>query len=366
MRRTVVWCFLLGMALLLAGCAPQLPPTPTPAPDLGLHLLVETKGDLSHKRPGWVEYLPLSFGTHLDRDDLLRAAPDAEGLIVCADLSLAHVPPGYHSGLPCPRATPVLMRGESLVAGPQRDKPPAPSVPYVLSPRHTFIQTPYPLLRWHPSGTGTVTYTVRVWGGTLDWRAQTTATELRYPEDAPPLEPGVPYYLIVVDSEGHSSAEERTALDLSFALLPQEQVEAVQKLVAQAQGLGLADRGARLLQAEIYAASELRADAIGFLEELASGVDAPTVHRRLGDLYLEVGLYSEAEEAYERALEGYRSIADTDGEAHALVGLGLACRGNRDDVAARKYLEQALSIYQAIGDTEGAKRVEDVLAKMGG
>lgn len=366
MRRTVAWCFLLGMALLLAGCAPQLPPTTTPAPDLGLHLLVESKGDLSHKRPGWVEYLPLSFGARLDRDDLLQAAPDAEGLIVCADLSLAHVPPDYHSGLPCPRATPVLIRDGGLVLGPRRDKPLGHLIPYIFSPRHTFVHTPYPLLRWHPSGTGTVTYTVRVWSGTSDWRAQTTTTELRYPEDAQTLEPGVPYYLKVVDSEGHSSAEERTALDLSFALLPQEQVEAVQKLVTHTQGLGLADRGIRFLEAEIHAAFGLRADAIGLLEELASRVDAPTVHWRLGDLYLEVGLHSEAQQAYERALEGYRSIADMDGEAHALVGLGLAYRGSDDDVTARKYLKQALSIYQAIGDTEGTKRVEDVLAKMGG
>jgi hypothetical protein len=354
------------MVLLLAGCQRQLPPTPTPAPDLGLHLLVETKGDFHHKRPGWVEYLPLSFGTRLDRDDLLRAAPNAEGLIVCADLSLTHVSPDYHSGLPCPRATPVLIRDGSPVLGPRRDKPLDHLIPYILSPRHTFIHTPYPLLRWHPSGTGTVTYTVRVWGGTLDWQVETTVTELLYPDDAPPLEPGVPYHLTVVDDNGRSSAEEQTALDLSLALLPPEKVAAVKALVTQAQELGLAERATLLLETEIYAAHGLRADAIALLEKLGVREDAPAIPRRLGDLYLEVGLYVEARGAYEQALIGYRALGDKAGEAHALVGLGLAYRGNDDDVTARKHLEQALSIYQAIGDTEGTKWVEDVLAKMGG
>jgi hypothetical protein len=325
---------------------------------------VKIAGEISHNRPGWEEYLPLSFGAALDRDDLLRAAPDAHGLIVCADLSLAQVPAGYHGGLPCPQAEPILRRGESLVVGPRRHRPPTTSIPYVLSPRHTFTQTPHPLLRWHPSSTGTVTYTVQVWGGALDWRAETTTTELRYPKDAPPLEPGVPYRLTVADADGHSSDEEQTALDLSFALLPPEEVAALQVLVAQVQGLGLDERATRFVKAQIYAASALRAEAIALLEELAAGEDAPTVHRRLGDLYLEVGLYTEAQEAYECALAGYRALGDRAGEAAALAGLGLARRGNGDDATARERLAQARDLYQALGDAGGMARMERVLAEI--
>jgi len=325
---------------------------------------VEVTGDLFHKRPGWKACQPLSFGAALDRQDLLQAAPSGEGLIVCADLSLAPVPPGYHGGLPCPRTEPVLRRGDSWVIGPRRKGPLAVFIPYVLSPRHTFIQTPYPLLRWHPSTTGTITYTVRVWGVDLDWQVETTATALTYPCDAPPLAPETPYYLTVADGEGRSSEEEQATLDVSFSLLSLEEAETVRSLVAQAQTLGLDERATQLLEAEIYAAHGLRADAIALLEELAAGEDAPAVHRRLGDLYLEIGLYAEAREAYERALEGYRALGDRAGEAAVLTGLGLAYWGNRDDGTARDCLEQARDLDEALGDAEGVERVESTLGEM--
>jgi len=363
-RRTFAPCLLLSLTLLLVHCGPPPSPTPISTPDLGLHLLVEVTGDLSHKRPGWEAYQPLSFGAALDWRDLLQAASDAEGLIVCADLSLAQVPPGYHGGLPCPRTKPVLERGESLVVGPRRDGLLAFSIPYVLSPRHTFIKTSHPLLRWHPSTTGTITYTVRVWGGDLDWQKKTTTIPLTYPDDAPPLAPRTPYYLTVVDAEGHSSEEEQTALDVSFSLLLPQEVDTIQTLVAQACDLELAERATQLLEAEIYAAHGLRASAITLLEELAAGEDAPTVHRRLGNLYLEMGLYTEAQDAYERALDGYHALGDREGEAHVLAGLGLARRGNGDDATARAHLEQALSVYRGIGDVDDTANVEAILVEM--
>jgi hypothetical protein len=328
--------------------------------------LVEVTGDLTHKRPGWKEYLPLSFGTRLDRGDLLKAAPDAEGLVVCADLSLAPVPAGYQGGLPCPRTKPIIRRGESYMIGPQRERPLTVSIPYILSPRHTFIQTPYPLLRWHPSTAETITYTVRVWGGDLDWWTETTAAELRYPDDAPPLAPKTPYYLTVVDAERRSSEEEQTTLDVSFSLLPTEELEAVRAMVAQARTLGLDERATQLLEMEIYAAHGLRAGGIAGLEELAAQENAPAIQQRLGDLYLEVGLYAEAREAYGRAQVGYRALGDHAGEAAALAGLGLAYRGNHDETTARGYLEQALDLYQVLGDAEGMGCMENVLAEIRG
>jgi len=365
MRRAFTLHLLIGLAVILAGCCAPIPmPTPTPTypPDLGLHLLVEVTGDLTHKRSGWKEYLPLSFGTALDRGDLLKAAPDAEGLIVCADLSLAQVPAGYHGGLSCPQSEPILTRGENLMVGPRRSAVTPSFIPYVLSPRHTFIQTPCPLLSWQPSGTGTVTYTVRVLGSVLDWQTETVATELRYPDSAPPLGPGVPYRLIVTDTDGRSSEEEETTLDLTFALLPSEETTVVQMLVAQVRGLGLSERAIRLLEAEIYATQGLRDDAIALLENLAAGEDAPAIHGRLGDLCLEVGLYTEARSAYEHALAGYRNLGDRAGEAATLVELGLACWGNRGDDTAQDYMEQARAVYQNLGDAEGMSWVERTLS----
>lgn len=386
MRRTGVLLLLLAAMLTLTHCPTQTPtptpsaptvtltPTPTPTltpsptlapvPDFGLYLLVEVRGSLNYKHPGWKDYLPLSFGTTLERGYLLRAKSDAQGLVVCADLSLWTVPPDYDGGLDCPQDTPILMRGESQMVEPRRGATQMGSIPYVLSPRHTFIQTDHPLLRWHPSTTGTVTYAVQVWGGALDWRTEITTTELLYPDNAPPLKPGVPYYLTVVDASDRSSKKEQTALDLSFNLLSPEKRETVRSLEEQAWGLSLDERGTRFLLAEIYASHYLIADAIALLEELAvQEENTPTVYRRLGDLYREVGLYSEAKGAYESALAGYCALGDRAGEASALVGLGLAHRGDRDDLTARYYLEKAMSTCQVIGDDKCTAQVQAMLDK---
>ncbi|MFL7808031.1 MAG: tetratricopeptide repeat protein [Anaerolineae bacterium] len=365
--------FILLSSLLVTSihCAPRRASTstPTPAPDseagLAMHLLVESSGRLTHKRPGWQEDLPLSFGAILDRDDLLQVGSGAEGLVACADLSVASLPADYYGGLPCPVAEPYLVQKGSFVLGPRRSMAADSSIPYILSPRHTFLQSERPLLRWHPSESGTVVYTVHVWGDSVDWQTETSATELRYPDDAPALRPGVSYHLTVIDSDGHSSEEEKTALDLSFVLLSPDIEAAVQALVTQAQGLGLSQRAAHLLESQIYDGHDLRADAIALLEEMAPSQDAPGVYRRLGNLYLEVGLYTEAAESFDLARSGYTALGDIEGEAAALAGLGLAHRGDGDDATAREWLEQARDLYQRLGEGSGLAGVESVLDQVG-
>lgn len=368
-RLGLVWALLMLLLLSLVDCAPASGPVPTlplgAGAELGMHLLVESSGRMTRKRPGWQEALPLSFGTVLDRDDLLEVSPGAEGLVACADLSVSALRPGYHGGLPCPVATPQLVREGSFVLGPRRSMAADSAIPYVVSPRHTYVLSTHPLLRWHPSVQGTTAYTVRLWGGAMEWQTETSATELRYPDDAPALQPGVSYYVSVTDSAGRSSEAEKTALDLSFVLLSAEEAEAVEALVAQAQRLGLSQRAADLLASQIYDGHDLRAEAIALLEAMAPRQDAPGLYRRLGDLYLEVGLYTEGVGAYELARAGYGAMGDLEGEAAALVGLGLAYRGNGDDVTARGWLEQARELYQRLGEGGGLAGVEDVLAQVG-
>jgi hypothetical protein len=330
-----------------------------------MHLLVESSGRLTRKRPGWQEALPLSFGAILDRDDLLEVSAGGEGLVACADLSVSALAPGYRGGLPCPVGEPKMVREGSFVLGPRRSVAADPSIPYVLSPRHTYLLSGQPLLRWRASGPDTTTYTVRVWGSGLTWEAEATATEMRYPADAPVLQPGVSYHLSVTDSAGRSSEEEKTALDLSFVLLSTEQAAAVEALVTQVSGLGLSQRAANLLACQIYDGHDLRADAIRLLEEMAPRQDAPGLHRRLGSLYLEVGLYTEAASAYGLARNGYGALGDLEGEAAALAGVGLAHRGNGDDATARDWLEKSRALYQRLGDDVGLTSVEDALARIG-
>lgn len=356
------------LTLMLAQCtyAPPQPsgPTLTATPSLSRHLLIEVTGNLNHKRTGWKEYLPLSFGVSLDQDDLLQAAGDAKGLIVCADLSLARIPSGYHGGVPCPQTQPILVRGDSLVVEPRRNTLLTSSIPYIISPRYTFIQTPQPAFKWHPSNSGNITYAVQIQGKDLIWSMEVTTTELVYPISAPALVPDTPYRLTVVGNNGHSSTEEQTAVDLSFVLLSPDKVTTTRELAGRIQGIGLNQQAVYFTLAEIYATQGLRADAIALLEKMAFQSNAPAVDHRLADLYREVGLYIEAQVAYEQALHSYQTLGDTAGEAATLAGLGIVCRASGDDAAAQDRLMQALKLYQTIGDAKGISWVETVLAEI--
>lgn len=350
----------------LAGCGSSAPGT-SPETDasgtLGQNLLVEASGSLAYKHPGWRDYSPLTFGMSLVRGDLLQVPSDGEGLLVCADLSLVPLEPGYLGGVPCSEENQILKRGDSLVLAPQRGASASDSIPVLLQPRHTLVREPNPLIRWTPTPSAGE-YTIRVWGGDLDWRVQTTSTELRYPPEAPELVPGTTYRVTITDDSGRSSDDEATALDLGFVLLPPDEVSDIDTLERQAEALGLAPEASRLVEAEILVTRGLRAEAIAVLDELATG-EAPSLFQRLGTLYLEVGLYSESGQCFEKALAGFRSLGMPAWEAAALAGLGQAQRGDGNGGEARTSLEMARQIYRDLGDDEGLGHVEKLLEDLG-
>ncbi len=382
MKRRRLWlhtwiALLWGIALISGACASPLPDTtPTPAPtvataqDLGLHVLIDVQGKVTRTRPGWTQEIPLSLATMLSRSDLLRAATDATGVVVCADLkTVAPIPGGYLGAAPCPQTAPlVTLRGDAVVVRPLRQTPEVLAViPYVLAPRHSFIIDAHPLLRWHDSSPG-APYSVRVWGDTLNWETTINASELRYPDDAPSLQPGTPYYVVVTDGNGRSSEEEKdaTALDLSFVLMDDAGIADVNSLLAQVNELAVSDVAKALLISEIYHARSLRTDAIAQLEGIAPAVTAPAVHQRLADLYLAVGLYLEAEQAFDDAVNAYRALGDIAGEAFSLAGLGLARRGLLQEEAAIQDLEAAAALYQQLNDLDAYEQTQEQLNSLRG
>lgn len=353
-----------GMILVFAECNNQS----TAIPDIGLdfHLLIKAPKGLTHKRPGWTTFLPVLFGEKLDQDDLLNNASGTEGTIICADLQLVSVPPRYLGGLPCAdrkEASPI--RNKSRVVPPSRQATSQimSSIPYIRTPRHSFVQTATPLLGWNPTGDSSTTYNITVKGDLLEWSITTTATEFTYPRDAPALLPQKPHRLIVEDNHGHSSAEEKPTLDIQFALLSAQDIAAIHAILKRVKALNIDNRTKQLIEAELYHSRELRADAIRLLEHLAVDENTPITHRRLGDLYQEVGLYAEARVSYERALEGYRSLADKGGTVVTLYNLGLICQSTLDNNKARAYFQQALEIYRDLGDSIWIAKTEARLVK---
>lgn len=378
MRQSATLVILLAFTLL--GCNPPRVASPSssqsalPLVNSGPHLVTNVQGELTRIRPSWNKKLPVSFATELDINDLLYVGPSSSITIVCADLkTVVSISGPYQGGTRCSEAEPLLQQREgSLVVRPIRatlDE--LTQIPYIILPRHSFIQTEKPLLRWKTttpliSNTALVTYTVRVWGDTLDWETQTTTNELIYPLTAPKLQTSTPYHITVTDNNGRSSAEEKTVLDLSFALLPPKEAEVIQFLVDQIQSLQVGDTAHRLLQAEIYATHGLRAESILLLEDVLKTENVPAVHLSLANLYLAMGLYLEADERFQQAIEGYHALGDSFGEAQALVGAGVAFSGLNQVTEAKSHFTQAKTLYETLGNSGAVAFIQGMIDDLGG
>jgi len=342
----------------LATVSPSPKPTPTPVP---LNLLVELSGMVEIKRveAGWKDYLPASFGMLVRRGDLLKTDAQARANVFCSSISLESIPSNHEGGIPCRGPIEVIKRKGSEIVPLKGEN--LYLIPHIISPRRTKLMTASPVLKWNPVS-GATTYTVIVRGDGLEWKTEVAATETVYPPDAPPLLPGKTYKLIVIGG-GYSSEEEKTP-DLGFSLLSSKEAEEVRAEEAKIRELALEDVASRFTIGHLYASKELRSEAIAMFESLSAEFEQPAVYRALGDLYLEVRLYSCAQERYAQALELSKGMGDKEGEAAALAGLGLAYYGDRNNSEALKCLQAALAIYEEIGDEEMTRETLEAIAKM--
>jgi hypothetical protein len=71
-----------------------------------------------------------------------------------------------------------------------------------------------------------------------------------------------------------------------------------------------------------------------------------------------------SEEVYAIGKRSVLGLGDQVAEVAALIGLGLAFRGNVENTIVRSRLEQALSIYRTVGDIDSVPSIEAILAKM--
>ncbi len=223
----------------------------------------------------------------------------------------------------------------------------------VLAPRKTRLLDDRPLLRWS-AVTGATSYTIRIDG--TPWQTEVTgATELAYPPDAPALESGKGYRL-VVEVAGRSSNEE-AGPDLGFSLLAPAEAKAVRAEEARARGLGLSEEATRLLVANLYAGRQLYAEA---LQALRAPGDAgqPALARLEGDLSLTVGLVGDAEAAYLGAHEASAAGGDREGEALASRGLAAVYGLIGNPQEAAQYFREARSLYEQLGDRQAVAEID--------
>ncbi|MBM4458485.1 MAG: tetratricopeptide repeat protein [Chloroflexi bacterium] len=354
------WLFIL-IVLFALGCGSgQQPPGrgENPAGKVESGIIVGLQGEAAMKRAGWRDYAPAMFGAAFRRGDLLRLTA-GRAVVACADLRLATVEAGV-SGFPCQASQRPAIVFEGALLNPTRGDGAGDEFPRVISPRKTRLLNPRPLFRWQPVAAAK-SYKVRLQGAS--WTAEAAGDALAYPDNAPALQPGVAYRLVVTAGDRSSNEEEGSGL--GFSIIPADEARAVRDAEARIRGLGLTETPTALLIANVYATHGLYAEAIEGLERLREAQE-PAVLRLLGDLYLSVGLNRQAEERYLAALAGSALAADLEGQAQAHHALGRIYDALGDRAAARRSLTDALARYERLGDASQAAEVKRILSAVEG
>src|SRR3954453_11313168 len=307
-----------------------------------IHVAVPVQGSAHFKRKGWKAYSLVTLGTFLRLGDSLRPKGGCEMIVVCSSLRLGYVDPGKW-GVPCSEEPgPIrLFFGNSRIP-PTRGSRPG-TFPVILSPRGTRLLTPHPKLRW-TAVPGATSYTVIVRGSQLQWKTQTGSTEITYPDNAPPLQPGVSYKLIV--QAGQRDSSEEGLAQLGFRRLTLEESEQLHRDEEKIMALGLGKVPRELLLAHLFAAHQLYAEAIERLESLPATSQEPTLMRLTGELYLTTGLAWSSEERLLKARFLSQRSNDIEGNAiasRALAHLYSETIGNPRE--ANAYIREALDLY---------------------
>lgn len=339
-------------------------------------VVVQVEGQLKFKRPGWTVYAPVVFGKYLYPGDLLDLSKSSNAKVVCSDLTLHQVPTGI-GAVPCPASREVLMwRNRSTIfaaryIGPTRESfinatrggSSDGSFPVVLSPRKTKLISTHPTLRWTPVG-GATAYKVIVRGGNLRWSTVVTSgTEFVYPQNAPQLDVGVYYTLIVVAEEGHPGNE--AGLAVGFSLLDAKNQKVVLEEQKQIENLGLPEGPTQFLIAHLYADRGLYAEAIERLEGVSESFRRAAVQKLLGDLHMHIALPREAEADYLHSLELARSENDDEGQMllhQALASIYEHTLRNKE--LAVQHLNATLDLARRLGDASAANQAEKQLAEV--
>ena len=234
-----------------------------------------------------------------------------------------------------------------------------PHIPYVISPRNTWLESDQFTIRWHPVS-GADRYTVRLWRwsderDTLDWLVwQTTvnANQVAYPGQIA-LQSGRYYVIEVVADTGVASCLDQGFDQAGFELVFPEDRAILEADLDRLYQQALPPEEEALDLASLYLREELIAAAVDVLEPfITNGSNNPVVYEALGDLYSYAGLNTLSAQHYQKAWDIATVRGDLLGQAIALNGLAEvnATLGKWDD-AIREFT-QAEALYRTF-DNQG-------------
>jgi Tetratricopeptide repeat len=257
-----------------------------------------------------------------------------------------------------------------------------PTLPYLITPRHTLLLSPKPLLRWN-AVPGNPEYTLEVKSPTVTlWQTKTQDNKALYA--GPALEVGTPYSVVILTNNGKSSLEEKTpdgknsTSHLEFRILRPEQIPKI----ANTKPSEIPDIFALVdfyrnyhLQESLLPSYQLPRDyaetytlsgeAIALLESaIQKGQSTPLIHRTLGDLYWQTGLIQPAETEYRRAITLAKAPENLEDATLAQEHLGqLYWTIGKKAEAQQAYL-QAKEGYQALGKKSKVEELQTQLNRL--
>ncbi|KOP24385.1 hypothetical protein AMR41_21070 [Hapalosiphon sp. MRB220] len=222
------------------------------------------------------------------------------------------------------KCVPQAQVGQSGQCTPQsrgncpKPKNPGSEEPTIISPYSSVILNPRPSISWH-SVSRASSYVVKLEGKGVKWTRETRNTKFAYPSQSEALRFGSTYKLTVLAMSGDSP---KSASSYALNMLPNSIAQQISSIVKQVKELNLSpDEEARDLDT-IYMSQKLITEAINvLLARINAGTTNPTLHRLLGDRYLEAGFPVNAEQAYTQASILAQSTDNAAELAKAEVGL---------------------------------------------
>ncbi|MGL5796561.1 MAG: tetratricopeptide repeat protein [Waterburya sp.] len=177
------------------------------------------------------------------------------------------------------------------------------SIPYVISPRNTFLDTRKPTIRWNKV-LGASSYTVKiVRDSEVVWTEKVEGTEFKSSDNLP-LEAGIVYSVIVESDNGQSSEMDSNKSQVKFQVLDEQEIRNVSDKVTQVKEQRLSDEDETLRLVDIYREHGLNAKAIRILERKSNNsIQSTEIYLEFGNFYQTVGLYLLAQKQYQTSLD---------------------------------------------------------------
>jgi hypothetical protein len=353
-----------------------------------INVVVAVDGNAQVHRATWevpnaMSYLGL--GELIFPGDIIEPSPGQQVHVLCADLTQEIV--SNVSSSPCspePDA-PVFVWADASLVGVQRADPARYfDIPYVITPRNTNLLKGTPTFQW-ASLQGAATYSLQISreDGTEVWaRTGLTETELPYPSNEEPLDPGRYIVNVVPYDDGNFVIPTpEDPAPHSFVVLDAIEVADIEQKTVMVANVPLPTHAPAGMEtynlALSYARYELYADAIWSLSsllpvDLVAGesfpdslpdattlAGSPELYLRLGDYYRATHLPLEAWRAYEVGLQIAEAVGDLENTAKAHAGLAEVVI---IEEAIQAHYEAAIDFFcNGVSDTARCEELTDEL-----